>query len=34
MFDYETLKLVWWVLIGVLLIGLPSPMASTWAPWR
>ena len=21
MFDYETLKLVWWVLIGVLLIG-------------
>ncbi|HBZ99695.1 MAG TPA: cytochrome d ubiquinol oxidase subunit 2, partial [Pseudomonas sp.] len=21
MFDYEVLKLVWWVLIGVLLIG-------------
>ena len=21
MFDYETLKLIWWVLVGVLLIG-------------
>mgnify|MGYP000255176178 CR=1 FL=1 len=22
MFDYETLKLIWWVLIGVLVIGM------------
>ena len=21
MFDYETLKLIWWLLVGVLLIG-------------
>ena len=21
MFDYESLKLIWWVLVGVLLIG-------------
>ena len=34
MFDYETLKLVWWVLIGVLLIGFALTDASTWAPWR
>ena len=21
MFDYETLKLIWWLLVGVLLVG-------------
>ena len=30
MFDYELLRLVWWVLVGVLLIGLPSPTVSIW----
>lgn len=34
MFDYEILRLIWWVLIGVLLVGLPSQMALIWALGR
>ena len=31
MIDYEVLRFIWWLLIGVLLIGLRSPMVSIWA---
>ena len=30
MIDYEVLRFIWWLLIGILLIGLPSPTGSTW----
>ena len=31
MFDYETLRVIWWLLLGVLLIGFAIMMASIWA---
>lgn len=34
MFDYEILRLIWWVLIGVLLVGFASQMALIWALGR
>lgn len=34
MIEYELLKIIWWVLVGVLLIGFALTDASTWAQWR
>lgn len=31
MIDYEVLRFIWWLLIGVLLIGFAVSMVSTWA---
>ena len=31
MIDYELLRVIWWCLVGVLLIGFAIPMASIWA---
>ena len=31
MIDYEILKVLWWVFIGVLLVASPSWTARTWA---
>lgn len=30
MIDYEVLRFIWWLLIGILLIGFASPTGSTW----
>ncbi len=30
MIDYEVLRFIWWLLIGILLIGLQMPTGSTW----
>ena len=29
--DYETLRLIWWVLLGVLLIGFSLTVSQIWA---
>ena len=32
MLDYEVLRVIWWALVGVLLIGFAiTPMVSIWA---
>ena len=34
MIDYEILKVIWWLFIGVLLVGFASWTATTWASAR
>ena len=34
MIDYEILKVIWWLFIGVLLVGFASWTARTWASAR
>ncbi len=34
MIEYELLKIIGELLVSIILLAFPSPMASTWAQWH